>query len=136
MFAAAYSAPVGECAKQERRPLASVLPGPNSAGDVGAATFPTSSHLVSVGAVAGLAWSPEGRPHTLAAAAALGCVLAVADPELLGSVAGVSSPSGEQGQDDPERDYDRHDNGRDDELRFGQRVLVFVHCRFSHGWAP
>ena len=67
MFAAAYSAPVGECAKQERRPLASVLPGPNWVGDVGAAILPTNSHLVSAGVVAGLAWSPEGRPQTLAA---------------------------------------------------------------------
>src|SRR6478735_802612 len=94
MFAAAYSAPVGECAKQERRPLDSVLPGPNRAGDVGAAILPTSSHLVSVGVVAGLAWSPEGRPHTLAAAAALGWVLAVVGPELLGSAVGVPPPRG------------------------------------------
>ena len=77
MFAAAYNAPVGECAKQERRPLASVLPGPNCVGEVGAAILPTNSHLVSAGVVAGLALSPDGRPHTLAADVAEGSPLLV-----------------------------------------------------------
>ncbi|MCY1375899.1 hypothetical protein D9M69_633490 [compost metagenome] len=94
MFAAAYNAPVGECAKQERRPLASVLPGPNCIGDVGAAILPTNSHLVSAGVVAGLAWSPDGRPHTLAADVAEGSPLLMLVLVVLGSGDAVPPPLG------------------------------------------
>src|SRR5659263_327678 len=43
-----------------------MTPGPNAAGNAGAATVPTSSHLSTLGADVGTVWSPAFSPHTLA----------------------------------------------------------------------
>src|SRR5687767_5334589 len=62
-FIAAYKAPVGECAKQDRKPLSSVVPGPNVFGSVGVAMRPTSSQF-DFGAVPSVVSEEAGSPQT------------------------------------------------------------------------